>query len=223
MKLSKAIAGIFGIASVLGIASSAQAASITGITGFQTFGDQMTGMQVKVTYTDNSTSSAVWAATGAGSGGASTSDWSLSQTGDTFGGDWTFINTGSKTISSLFINAITGSTVFDQTDPSPGTPDSAQGITFAAAIGFLAPDFVEYGDIVNVNGNPAVGDIYGNLTLTWRNGFATNQRLVFDADTDTVARPVPVPGLAVGAILAAGVFSGAEIKRRKAQAKQAQA
>jgi hypothetical protein len=225
MKSPKTFAVLLSIASILGITNSAQAATITSLTGFQTFGDQMTGMEVKVTFSDNSTSSAIWGTTGVGAGGASTPDWILAESGDTFGGLWTFTNTSSKTISSLFINAISGNTVFDQTNPSFGTDGSASGITFTYTSG-VAPSSFSYDNIVNLVGQPAVGDLYANLTLKWDAGLTGGSSLGFVADTDNAvfvvdpnppATNVPTPGVFAGILLAAGSFGVAKLRKRIGQ------
>ena len=79
----------------LGMSSQAQAAtisfntggsavSIPGLTGFQTFGDDMTGMTVTAFFNNDPTGvSAIWAATGAGAGAATSgADWSLALSGE---------------------------------------------------------------------------------------------------------------------------------------------
>src|SRR5687767_4204697 len=129
----------------LGMASQAQAAtisystggsttSIPGLTGFQTFGDDMVGITVTAFFNNDPTGvSAIWAATGVGAGAAiSGTAWSLSVSGDTFGAPWTFTNNAQGLLTGLVIDGSTGLTVFDRTFGSAeGTPGSGAGADFS--------------------------------------------------------------------------------------------
>jgi hypothetical protein len=198
---------------ILGITSNTQAATISALTGFSTNGGESAGMEVKVTFTDNTTSSAIWSTSGI-SGSASSDGWSLYQSGNTFSSPWLFSNNSTKTVSSLFINAITGSTVFDRIAVIEVTPDSADGWEFSV-VGGVAPSSFNYSNIVNLVGQPALGDLYAALTINWASGLANNSFLRFRADTDsaiavidpTDPKPVPVPTAFIGIGLA-GVFLG---------------
>ncbi len=211
-KLSIATALIM-VSSVFGISSSVQAATISALTGFSTNGGDSAGMEVKVTFTDNTTSSAIWSTSGI-SGSASSDGWTLSQSGTTFSSPWLFRNNSTKAVSSLFINAITGSTVFDRIAVNEVTPDSADGWEFSVVSG-VAPSSFKYSNIVNVVGQPALGDLYAALTINWSSGLANNSFLSFRADTDsaiavidpTDPKPVPVPAAFVGIGLAGVLLS----------------
>ena len=84
----------------LGVSANANAAvinvdntspvDIPGLTGFSTTGAMMAGMSVTAYFEGGFTQTLAWGTTGAASGGVTGTQWSLSQTGDTFGGDWTF-------------------------------------------------------------------------------------------------------------------------------------
>ena len=203
---------------------AASAATITGVTGSGTTGSQMNGMEVTVNFQGGTSSTAIFNATAPNAGAAATGGWSLTQSGfSTFVYPWTFSNNTNSVISSLFINAITGKTVFDIFSSSPSTPGSDDGNPFTYQSG-VNPSSFQYGNLVNVIGSAPVGDLYGDLTLSWRSGFASGSSLRFLADTDNAiavtdptnnARPVPVPGFVVGIVLAAGFFSSKEINKRK--------
>ena len=116
-------------------------------------GADMAGIQVTVTFDDNSTDTATWAATGGDSGAASGSNWSLTESGDTLGGIdtsgalfgvWTLSNTASggttapPSITKLRVDGWMARIVFDvyMDLSSPlddvGTPGSSQGRPFTA-------------------------------------------------------------------------------------------
>ena len=211
----------------LSTAGSASAATITALTGFSTTGSDMNGMEVTVNFQNGTSSTAIWSTISPEIGAASNGDWALSESGNTFGGLWTFSNNTGSTISSLFINAIAGKTVFDidpSSDDAFSTDGSADGIKFKPNLG-LAPTSFEYGNIVNLAGNAPVGDLYAELNLFWKSGFASGSSLQFVADTDnatfvvdpTSPKPVPVPGAVFGVVLAAAAFGGKALKKRQDQ------
>ncbi len=225
--IQKLLTGASFACIALGTVGSASAATITALTGFSTTGSDMDGMEVTVNFQNGTSSTAIWSTISSGIGAASTGGWTLSESGNTFGGLWTFSNNTGSTISSLFINAIAGKTVFDidpRLDDAFSTAGSADGISFAVDNG-VAPTSFQYGNIVNLAGNAPVGDLYAELNLFWKSGFASGSSLQFVADTDnarfvidsTSPKSVPVPGLVAGVVLAAGFFGGKEIKKRQTQ------
>ncbi len=223
--IKRFLAGV-GVACVsLVSVEAASAATITGVTEFITAGSDMNGMQVTVNFQGGATNTAIFGATGSGSGAASSGGWSLTQSGLTGDNPWTFTNNTSSVITSLFINAIPGRTVFDILPGTIGTPNSSTGVPFTFESGERPTSF-QYDNIVNVVGSAPVGDLFGDLTLSWVDGFAPGKSLRFIADTDNAiavtdptnnTRPVPVPGFVVGIVLAAGFLSGKEINKRKAK------
>lgn len=186
--------------------------SVIGITGFSTFGDQMGGMQISVTFDGGDTATCTWAATGVGAGGCSgtgvasdNNTFNLNLTGDTFSSNWNFTATG-RLATSLTIDAILGNTVFDiiATDPANSTPGSAEGVPVNGSIPGAPTGNGIYSNLIAVGANTAVGDLYGALTITFSGGVAS---ATFLADTDTVGLPgnggdIPEPSTYV--LIAAG-------------------
>ena len=225
--ISKLLTGASVTAIALGSIGSANAATITALTGFSTLGSNMDGMEITVNFQNGTSSTDIWRDLNSTKGGAGTGGWELTQSGDTFGGQWQFKNNTGANITSLVINAITGKTVFDIFGNSEGTPQSANGIKYYTASGF-APTSFEYGNIVNLSGQAPVGDLYGQLTLSWASGISSGQFLNFVADTDNATfvvtttdnnKPVPVPGFVAGVVFAAGFLGSKEINKRKANQK----
>ncbi len=191
--------------------------SIPGLTGFATNGAMMDGLGVTATFADGSSNALSWADTGATSGGVTSANrWSLNQSGNTFSNDWFFSFLGgyASNLTNLVLNGVGNFTVFDTTNPNPGTPGSAQGINF----GNLVPDAdvtATYSNMVAIGAAAAVGDLFQTLSLDFgANGVGANFRFRQDTDNDLRAAQVPEPGTLVllGLALAA---VGATTRRRK--------
>lgn len=177
-----AIAGLYALTAL-----PTQAATV--LTGFQTTGADMGGMEITVDFLDGLSETSIWAPINSSSGSASGDDWSLSQSGNTFNGfdnPWVFAYSGTGTITSLNINAVPGNTVFDILPVDFGTPGSADGGAFTVT-GGQAPTTFDYSVPIDIS----VGDLFGQLTLTWDGGFGAGT-LAFLADTDsgTIDNPV---------------------------------
>ncbi len=207
--------GIFGATiSYVAIAAPCQA---TTLTGYETYGSTMSGMQVTVDYLNGTSQTETWGTTNSRqeAGGAFGSGWSLAEAGDTYGGygnPWIFTSNG-PSISSLTINAIPGNTVFDAVEGAEITPGSADGWAFEVVSG-QAPDGYPFFwnlhsyDAGNDYGttpyplpvsNPAPysvpidisqGDLFGTLSVSWSKGFTGVLQFLADTDSGTTYDPV---------------------------------
>lgn len=209
---SVAAKSILGATVALSAAWATPSQAATVLTGFSTNGADMAGMDVTATFLGGGSQKVGWSTTGADSGAASGSGWSLSQSGDTFSNPWTLQSTGAS-IVSLLINAIPGNTVFDN-GSSPSTPGSAAGISFSSISGD-GPDSFSYGVPIDIS----TGDLFGTLTLNWATPFTTS--LTYQADTDSGSdsnpvvpmQDVPTPALLPG-LIGMGV---AALRKRKGE------
>jgi hypothetical protein len=185
-----------GLTILLACAASARAAVIDVASVSETaFGNQLAGTKVTATFGNGSTESVTWAATGATSGAATGTNWSLSLTGDTFFSSFVLSNnrtggTGSTSpglIKSLLIEPLGSNGVFDMASPplglGIGTPNSSLGTTFNTILnGFSSLATVDvntwflesanlsgstYIDDVAVGGQPPVGDLRGSLLINF--------------------------------------------------------
>lgn len=179
-----------------------------------TFGDDMAGMLVTVDFLGGGSQSAIWGNTGTDAGGAFGTDWSLTQSGDTFFDAWTFTSTG-ESIASLTINAIPGNTAFDTIyaiEEPPSTPGSALGIPFTVLSG-LAPDSFAYSDEIDIS----AGDLFGTLSLSYGSGFMGEMTYRADTDNGTPDDPmaVPEPSSVLGSLLIGAFGTGWQLLRKK--------
>ena len=150
----------------------------TALTGFSTHGDDMDGMKVTAWYGAVS-ETAIWGDTGPGAGAAFGTGWSLTESGDTFGGTWTLTNNTGSAMTRLLIDAGPGDTVYDISwppgDNNPGsgygTAGSARGWTFDVTGGSDAGLNIvaTYRDLVALSGNAPVGDLYRYLDIQFNN------------------------------------------------------
>lgn len=199
--------------------------NIPGLTGFQTTGADMVGMEVTATFGSGFSETLSWTATGTDSGGVSGSGWSLTQSGDTFGSfSWAFSFTDDlvrhdvSLLTGLTLNGIPGLTVFDRTEPSPGTDGSESGWDLETNLTNDALVAGEYSDPVGIGGKKPVGDIFHTLTIDFTglsgDGVrSTDFTFVQDTDNDSRLTQVPLPGTL--ALLALGLLGlGAASRRR---------
>lgn len=217
------MAVLFGLASLPAHAAvintdTSSPDNIPGLTGFQTHGDDMVGMEVTATFGLASSETLSWTDTGTDAGGVFGDGWSLTLSGDSFSSlSWVFSITGDLLLTGLQLNGIPGLTVFDKTNPSFGTDGSAQGRDFATDLTGDGNVVATYSDPVGVGGADPVGDLFHTLTVDFtgldaggtRSGFLMSQ----DTDNDSRLTQVPLPGTL--ALLALGLLGlGATSRRR---------
>jgi hypothetical protein len=173
----------------------------TGLTGFATDGSMMNGMVITAYFSGGSSETAYWATTGLQAGGASGTGWSLSESGDTYGGAWT-LDTGNQIMTRLFVDAGPGDTVFDTTfNGEYGTNGSARGLNFhRTSINSGLNVTATYQDYVALAGDAPVGDLFRYLDLSFQIVGATGFSgvMTYEADTDNLQfagdiHPVPEP------------------------------
>lgn len=206
--MNKGLVLILLVFSVMLLSSSAQAAitinydagttySTTALTGYATTGSMMDGMLVTAYFVGGGSETVLWeddTATGTAAGMAEGANWGLYENGDTFGSIWEFSSV--VDISKLVIQAGPGNTVFDLTWPlgavppndTEGTPGSARGWTFdyQGNANDINLD-VTYSDLVALNGSPAVGDLYLNLEIVFKDGYSASAApFQFIQDTDNL-------------------------------------
>jgi hypothetical protein len=133
----------------------------------------LSGSVVTAHFADGSSETRVWSGSGVSGTG-----WALSITLNinTLTAPWQLSNTRMANgqplaITSIDMDAGPGSSVFDRTNPSPGTPGSNIGtdltqINRNGGLGGNNFDMrVTYSDIVQDDGNPPVGDLYRRMTI----------------------------------------------------------
>jgi hypothetical protein len=96
---------------------------VPGISQFTTDGADMVGMSVTVNFLGGATETVFWTATGAQSGAAVGTGWSVTEDGDTFNTNAWTADFGNLQVESLQFDATTGLTLLDRSlAPLPGTP-----------------------------------------------------------------------------------------------------
>jgi len=189
--------------------------NITSIDDFLK-GSQLRGMNISVTFSDDSTSSDFW-----NGSDITRTDWKLSYNGtNTLSGIWKFTNSSSMLVKSVVFDLIKSNAVFDKThfNQGPSTTGSKSG-GFSIA-GGLAPLQFEHSftGTVGLNGAAPIGDLFVKLLINdfgkQPDGSLNNaSSFSFIADTDLAVVPVPAAVYLFGSALL-GLFG---VKRRNTQ------
>lgn len=191
--------------------------SIPGLSSFSTDGSEMAGLSVRAVFTGGTDETRIWAPGAPGAGGVSGTGWSLTESGDTFTSAWEFTMTPSLgQLLRLVLDGSGGLTVFDRTEPSTGTPGSAEGRDFEFFGGTCAScdAVVTYREPTAIGASAAVGDLWQVVDIVFEDdeGEPTGPRVSwqFRQDTDNdIRRDVPVPAtlpLLAGALGIVGVL-----------------
>jgi hypothetical protein len=156
------------------------------LSGFTTNGAQQNGMEVTVFFSDGSSETIVWAATGATTGGVTGTGWSMTLGGDSF--TTPFVMTaGDVQIAGFSMNGRPGvGTIFDVISDPELSPGSARGRPFEL-FGSIPDGIqtinVEYTDRLSVGGT-FYGDLYTVMNVDFDGRFLSNATLRFISDTD---------------------------------------
>jgi hypothetical protein len=186
--------------------------NIIGVTGYQTYGNEMAGMTVTADFADGSSDTEIWKATSSTGGAVVGQGWQLAENGDTYTSNWIMtITDRTLQISSLTLtgfvasDVVTDGTAFDRTQPDPGTANSSNGhdLSVSSATGAWNAIDVAYRDPLRSlsSGQSVQYDEYRQIELTFgslANGttfvptpFVFGNSLSFVQDTDTVGMPEP--------------------------------
>jgi hypothetical protein len=199
--LASRVAGAALLAS-LAWTSSANAAAIVldptdtdiipAVATFATTGALMSGMEVTLDFMDGSSETATWQTTGAASGAAVGTGWSVSLDGDSFSNDWQ-ANFGDLIVLSMTLDGGPGLTLFDLTfNNTTGTDGSEAGLDFATSLTNDAAVTATYSRQVALSGDAPVGDLWSVLTVDFRELLDEQPfgEFTFVQDTDNDARRV---------------------------------
>lgn len=192
----------------------------TGLTSYQTQGNEMLGMAFTFYFTDGSSQTATWTNfVGNSSGvtitkGNDTFSMTMADTADTYTATWSTTSdisgiSNSLSIDKILIDAGAGNTVFDTILTSEYTPGSSTGREFSvSSFGYGYDIQATYSGQVALNGT-VYGDLYRYLTIDFVNGafgpadlrnrtWRHEDFINFVADTDNLKitgdlKPIPEP------------------------------
>ena len=177
--------------------------NIIGVTGFATFGSEMAGLSVAVTFNQSGLRTCIWAVQSATAGGCGVGGFfSITQDGDTFTDPWVLTNLSTFDAISLLVldgtpaRASDSGVVFDRTVGNvEGTLGSALGNDAEGITSDTSNGSGVYEDRVAIMPGLPVGDLFTTLTIRFdANGLDAGANARFVADTDTIGvSTVPEP------------------------------
>lgn len=185
-------------------ASQVNAAFIEGVTGAD-----MAGMAVTAEFSNGSTETLMWSATGADAGAAMTSDWGVMLSGDSFGqydpgtntfyGLWVISNATNFDIVELTLNGLSAGVVFDTEYGDASANGSGAGREMVANNPLTFAVYTQN----------YVDELFSTMILANRTGVLVGAglRAAFMTDTDLVVTETPVPAPAGAALLALGLLA----------------
>lgn len=178
-----------------------------GLSSIDTNGATMSGLKVTAGFADGSSETLTWGSTGSNSGGVSGMGWSLSLGGSSsnnstssFNNLWQFENSTRPKLEKLTLDGRGTTTVFDRSEPNPGTTNSQQGRDFFPVVIDGNGDFAELSSdstatysnpIALLNADP-LEDLWLLLNIDIENG--VDGDFQFALDTETSVNVIPLPG-----------------------------
>lgn len=189
----------FASAAVTAVTDSTNVNFTQGLSNFDTNGGTMNGLKVTSEFADGRTETLTWGGTGPDSGGVSGAGWGLSLSGSSFNNLWQFNNNTGSNLNRLTLDGRGTTTLFDRSEPNPGTADSQQGRDFFPGVTngndfepLTAASTATYSDPVALLNGSAEGDLWLLLDIDIPSG--VGDRFAFALDTDTSVNAIPLPG-----------------------------
>lgn len=194
------------------------------LTGFSTTGSEMGGMIIEGLFVGGGTASCTWV-DGAGQSGSCVASngnfgFSIGLNGDTYTSSWFLSSITGANLLQLVFNGLPGSTVFDRTEPSTGTPGSDLGRDALGSTSSLIPSAnVTYINQVATMGNAPVGDIYSTVQMYFgpitNVGLAPGETAEWLMDTDSIGIRGEIPEPSTFAMMGLALASLAFVRRRR--------
>lgn len=192
--------------------------SIDALTGFFTRFSDMNGTLVTVTFSNSTTAFAAFTNTGVDAGEAhNPGNFRVFGSGDTFNQNWTLENLSDLSIERIEFNGFPGNTLWDRTEPDPGTAGSAQGRDFEfisstdadIASGFIDIDVLYVNAIKLDSAADPLRDLYSMYVITFANdagvfGLRPGKNLVYRQDADN-AHLIPETSTVISGLVLAGL------------------